>query len=228
VPDTLQALGVFLLAVLPGAVYIWSFERVVGRWGIGLSDRLLRFTATSAVFLACFSAPLYYLRRDYLHQRFVDVTGHVHYENRISAGQSLPWWLFLLPILYIAIPAVLGNAAGRAVRSHAGIWRAVGRIAAGRDPAPRAWDFLFTSSPSAAVRLKLKDGGWVGGYFGADSYAAGYPEEPQDLYLEESFAMNQNDGSFVSDEEGIPEALGTSLLIRWEEVQFLELFAEEE
>jgi hypothetical protein len=45
VPGTLQALGVFLLALLPGAIYIWSFERVVGRWGIGLSDRVLRFTA---------------------------------------------------------------------------------------------------------------------------------------------------------------------------------------
>jgi hypothetical protein len=199
VPDTLEALGVFLLAVLPGAVYIWSFERVVGRWGIGLSDRVLRFIAASAVFLALFFAPLYFLRADYVHHRIVDKSGHVHYEDRLADARSVPWWLFLVPAGYLLLPAALGTAAGRAVRAQPGFWRGVGRVVAGRDPAPRAWDYLFSSEPAAAVRMKLKsDGPWLGGFFGAESYAAGYPEEPQDLYLEETFAMNQDDGSFIA------------------------------
>ena len=33
-PDTFEALGVFLVAVLPGANYVWSFECMVGRWGL--------------------------------------------------------------------------------------------------------------------------------------------------------------------------------------------------
>ena len=94
----------------------------------------------------------------------------------------------------------------------------------------RAWDYLFSSEPAAAaVRMKLKtDGPWLGGFFGAESYAAGYPEEPQDLYLEETFAMNQEDGSFIADDDGNPVRLGTALLIRWSEVEFVEVFAEEE
>jgi hypothetical protein len=229
VPDTLHAVGVFLLAVLPGAIYIWSFERVVGRWGIGLSDRVLRFTAASAAFLVLFLAPLYYLRAEYVHHRVVTATGEVRYENRLSDAGPLPWWLFVLPIAYLAIPAALGTAVGRAVRSPSEFWSAVGRVAAGRDPAPRGWDYLFSSEPAAAVRMKLKDDGpWLGGFFGESSHAAGYPEEPQDLFLERTFAMNQSDGSFLTDENDAPQELQTSLLVRWSEIQFLEVFPEEE
>ena len=46
-PNTFQALAVLLVALLPGALYVWSFERQAGRWGIGLSDRVLRFVGGS-------------------------------------------------------------------------------------------------------------------------------------------------------------------------------------
>jgi hypothetical protein len=75
----------------------------------------------------------------------------------------------------------------------------------------------------------LKEGGtWIGGQFGEASYAAGYPEEPQDLYLEATYAMLQSDGSFVQDEEGDFVELGSGLSIRWDEVHFLEMFPLEE
>src|SRR2546423_323160 len=106
-------------------------------------------------------------------------TGPVTIEDKLTNGSTLPWWLFLVPIAYLLVPALLGTTSGRAIRSDNPQWRAFGRVVAGRDPAPRAWDFLFSSRPAAAVRLKLKDGGWLGGFFGADSYASGYPEEPQ-------------------------------------------------
>ena len=67
---------------------------------------------------------------------------------------------------------------------------------------------------------------WLGGFYGLDSYAAGYPEEPQDIYLEETYAMNQDDGLFLHMENGSLERLGSGLLIRWEEVLFLEVFPE--
>jgi hypothetical protein len=34
--ETFQAIAVTVLAVLPGALYTWSFEREVGNWGVGL------------------------------------------------------------------------------------------------------------------------------------------------------------------------------------------------
>jgi hypothetical protein len=58
-PDTFQASGVIVVALLPGALYVWSFERIVGAGGIGLSDRVLRFVGSSVVFHAL-SAPIGY------------------------------------------------------------------------------------------------------------------------------------------------------------------------
>ena len=228
-PDTVEAFGVFLLAILPGALYVWSFERVVGRWGIGLADRLFRFAAASAVFLAIFAAPLYYLRAEFVHHRVVDADDRIHFVNRVSDGEDLPWWLFAVPLAYVFIPAVAGTGVGHAVAAKSARWKSVGRVLVGRDPAPRAWDFLFSSTPSAVLRIKLKDGGaWLGGFFGESSYAAGYPEEPQDLFLEETYAMNQEDGSFVRDGQGRPVKLGSAVLLRWDEVLLVEGFRLEE
>ena len=58
-PGTFQAAAVVVLAMLPGALYVWAFERQAGRYGIGLSDRILRFAGGSAVLLAIFAGPLY-------------------------------------------------------------------------------------------------------------------------------------------------------------------------
>lgn len=47
---TFQWLVVLVAALFPGAVYTWSFERLIGRWDTGPSDRLYRFFALSALF----------------------------------------------------------------------------------------------------------------------------------------------------------------------------------
>lgn len=59
------------------------------------------------------------------------------------------------------------------------------------------------------MRLRLKESGdWVGGLFRADSYAAGYPEEPQDLSLEQAYEMLA-DGTFATNDE-VPVELGSA------------------
>jgi hypothetical protein len=50
---------VISLLVLPGALYTWGIERVIGHWGVGLADRLLRFIGISACFHVAL-APLNY------------------------------------------------------------------------------------------------------------------------------------------------------------------------
>ena len=67
--------------------------------------------------------------------------------------------------------------------------------------------------------------GWVGGLFGAGSYAAGYPEEPQDLYLESAYQL-LDDGSFALDENGDFVELGSGLLLKSDDVLHLEFFPE--
>ena len=50
----------------------------------------------------------------------------------------------------------------------------------------------------------------------------GYPEQ-QDLYLVESVEVDPDTGSFLLDGDGTPVSRGSSILIRWDEVEYLDL-----
>jgi hypothetical protein len=223
VPSTLQAVLALVLAVLPGAIYLWGFEREAGKWGIGISDTVLRFAAASAIFQALYAAPLYLLYERYV-RHDTGRGGPERFEHPLRDG-NVPWWLLFVPLAYVGLPAILGTLVGRSVQSEHRAAKRFARLMAGRHPAPRAWDDLFAGRPSGTVRARLKrDGSWVGGFFGAASYAAGYPEEPQDLLLERSYKMTA-EGEF-EEEDGQFVELGSSLLVRADELDFLEFFPE--
>jgi hypothetical protein len=124
------------------ALYVWAFEREAGGWGLGVTDRLLRFVGVSAVFHAL-AAPLTYIA----YQHYV-LTG------RLAGGKALPLWLWLVPAVYVAAPAVAGSVTGSA-SADGKRWT---RYIAGRSPAPRAGDHLFSAHDLTGwVRLKMKD-----------------------------------------------------------------------
>ncbi len=210
--ETFQALGVLVLAFLPGALYVWAFEREAGGWGLGLTDRLLRFVGASAVFHAL-AAPLTYIA----YRHFV-VTGH------LAHGEALPLWLWIVPVLYVAIPTTAGWLTGSAT-SAGKPWT---RYVAGRSPAPRAWDHLFARPDlNGWIRLRLKNDEWILGAWATSttsqlrSYAAGYPNA-QDLYLVETAECEARTGRFVLDRDGRPLLRGVGVLVRWEDVLYLE------
>jgi hypothetical protein len=214
--DTFEALGITILAVLPGALFTWSFEREVGNWGAGLADRVYRFVGFSAMFHAVFALPEYLLWASYLH--VPNAAGH-GYHDVFSAGGPVGPWVVLAPILYVGLPILAGWFAASSARRGGRF----ARVVIGRRPAPRAWDELFWREPSLLVRIKLHNGEWVGGLFGRNSYASGYPE-PQDLLLEQTYKV-LDDGTFA--EGDTPEdfvEIGSSILLSWTEVQFLEAF----
>ena len=66
-PESFQSLSVLILALLPGGLYVWAFERQAGAWGIRLSDRLLRFMGFSAVLHALLAPVTYRLWSDFIH-----------------------------------------------------------------------------------------------------------------------------------------------------------------
>ncbi|TMK84440.1 MAG: hypothetical protein E6G40_05045 [Actinobacteria bacterium] len=207
-PDTFQAIVVVALALLPGALYVWSFERLVGAWGIGLSDRVLRFVGVSAILHSLFAPLTYRLWFDFVRSGRVD-SGH------------LPLWLWLAPLTYVAIPMALGSLVGVGTL-RGDRWA---RLLTGSDPAPRAWDYLFKPPPDGWIRLKLKSGTWLAGAYaqedGWKSYASGYPE-PQDLFLVEAVEVDPDTGEFLFDDEGDPKLRGSGILIKWDEVEYLE------
>lgn len=162
----------------------------------------------------------YEIWRSYLHVGEIQPDGSVLYRNLIWEGATVPWWLWLVPVAYVGLPLALGTFAGSSVHRRP----FASRVLVGKDPAPRAWDYLFSPRPSGVVRIRFKAGGYIGGRFGKRSYAAGYPEEPQDLYLERTYAM-RDDGAFVEgDDKGGYHEIGSGALIRWDEIEFLEFF----
>lgn len=207
-PSTFQAVAVLTVALLPGALYLWAFERLAGRWGIGLSDRVLRFVGGSAIFHAALAPGSYWFWSDQ--------------SPLLRAGEPVSWWLWPLVIAYVVVPVAGGTWVGWGTRRRAG-WA---RLFTGPDPAPRAWDYLFQHEADGWVRLRLKSGGWIGGAYataadGRRSYTAGYPE-PQDLYLATAVDVDPETGEFRRESGGDVAVLEGGILIRWDEVEYLQ------
>jgi hypothetical protein len=207
--NTFEALAVATFVLLPGALYEWAFERQVGSWGVGLSDRVFRFFGTSA-WLHVTVAPLtYWLWATYLR------------DGGLAAERTLPGWVWMTLVCYVAAPSLAGTWVGRATRNG----RSWAGVFTGPNPAPRAWDYFFLQCPDGWIRLRLKTGTWVGGVYapsraGMSSYAAAYPEE-QDLLLADTIEVDARSGEFLLDGDG-PIFRGVSLLVRWEDVELLE------
>ena len=205
-PTTLQAIAAFLIAVLPGALTVWGFERVSGRWSIGLSDRLLRFLGVSAVFHAVLAPATYLVWHSYLRA------------GALEPGAKLPLGLWAVAVAYVVVPLAIGTLIAVGVKRE---WKGFGWLV-GTNPAPTAWDAVFSSEPTDLyVLMKLKSGDWVGGQYVEGSYVGGYPE-PADIYLRRELQVDQDAEDFVHDAHGNPIPEGEyGLLVRWEEVEFL-------
>lgn len=213
--DVLDAFLVTVLAALPGALFTFAYERETQIVRAALSDRVLRLTTASAVFYVA-AAPVGY----WLYLRY-GRTG------RLVTG-PLPWAIWLVPVGLVACPVVLGLVLGTATRRG----RSWARLWSGRSPEPRAWDAAFGHGANAWLRIRLKDtgagtDGWLLGAFGPGSHgppslASRYPDPP-DLYLSETAEAEPGTGNFVLDEDGRPKLRNTGLLIRWDEISYIEL-----
>lgn len=188
-PQTWTQITVLLTAVLPGFVYQVSRRRVGGPdpEARDLGERLLHAIAASAVFASIYAvifgpAVIDFVRRPQL---------------AISDIRQLGW-VFLL--LVVVVPWVAAR-----VRFYFTTSQWWGRMRAWSvdtfklqrqwDPTPSAWDFAFNRSTAGWVRV-LTPHGWVGGWFGPDSFASSFPD-PQELFIEVGYIMEE-DGTFSS------------------------------
>jgi len=213
-PETFQAITVAIIAVVPGALYTYAYERQArGYEAPKAADRLVRLLAASVVMHAALAALTYDLYRRYVE------TG------RFRSGAVNPLLVELAALGYVGLPTLVGFLIGSAQRHN---WKWV-RWFLGRQREPRAWDDLWNRKQNAIIRLKLQSGGWLAGLWGklgADGsppYAAGYGEE-QDLFLPVAFAVDESTGAFLADSHGDVQriASGGGLLIRWDQVEYLE------
>jgi hypothetical protein len=242
--DAAKNLTLLIVALLPGALFVWAYEAQAGEWGIRRPDRLLRFVAASGVMQALAAPATFIVWKTYLR------------DHGRTAGDRLPWLFWLAIATYAAIPALLGYLAGRlfsprprvlrrlsqrririlrrlvALRLNLGVRRFAHRRRRRfvrrwlqrltRTRPPRAWDYFFAKRPDGWIRIKLRDGPWIGGIYAEGSYASGYPHEPQDILLATVARVDPESGEFVRDRDGNVPTRDSGILIRWDEISYLE------
>lgn len=188
-PSTISQLLALVLLVLPGLTYQFLRERWRGPVAAeaDLGERLLRAITASVALdgvYAVAAGPA--LVRAW---RGMERSGPGTLAERSPRAVGL--WALLL---FLGVPAAAALLVTYRERRRA---RAVYR------PVPTAWDYAFGARADSGprfVRARLKDGTWVGGWFGTRSYASSHPQEA-DLYLQASYRMTP-DGAFASRVEG--------------------------
>jgi Family of unknown function (DUF6338) len=215
--NTLEALAVFLIAILPGAMYVWGIESVTGAWGLNWADRVLRFIAFSAIIHVLISPLTYKFWNDYIAT------------NYFGQGKELTLGMYEAAIAYVIVPFIVGRIVGHgAVAGNTWALRFAGR----RPGAPRSWDHLFQANAQGWVILCMKSGTFLAGLYsgppnGLTSYASAYPDT-QELFLYTQVLCDPETGEFWNAEklpleEGQnPVLTHTGLLVRWDEIEYLE------
>ncbi|MFE9687145.1 DUF6338 family protein [Streptomyces sp. NPDC006285] len=194
-PSTVAQLLLVVVAVLPGITYQFVRESrrgpVPGEMEAG--HRILRALTASMVLDSLYFAVL--------GPHLVELLRLESYPARAHDAA-----LHALLLLF-AVPAL-----GAALLSQYERRRLRGRYR----PTPTAWDHVFRDRGASFIRARLKDGTWVGGWYGCESYATSYPQ-PAELYLQSTWRMAP-DGSFVGRVDGT-----SGLYLRAEDIDILEL-----
>ena len=82
-------------------------------------------------------------------------------------------------------------------------------------PEASPWDRVFTNK-ARFVRVKLKTGGFAGGFLGVGSVVSAYPC-PEQLYISNAFTLDQKTGEFGE------ELANTGILVNGAEISIIEL-----
>lgn len=182
-PSTVLQVLLLVLFVLPGISYQFIRERLRGPVAqeSNLGERVLR-AVTASVLLDS----LYAIALGPLLVRTIRGDGGSEAGGWDGVADEPRLAGLLALMLFLAVPAAA--AAG------VSLWQRR-RLPSRYRAAPSAWDHMFRHRGSSFVRVRLKDGTWVGGWYGSRSYATSYPEAAE-LFLESAWRMNP-DGSFV-------------------------------
>lgn len=222
-PTSVAALWLFALTVLPGLLFVVSFESAFGRSGVDVRDRTLRIVAMSLAFSlpAASLIPLLYMR--VLHVRAGAPLASPHYRNLLLEGSS-PWWLWALAVAYLFVPLAMGFWAGWMCRRPGRRRQYFSHLVIGGPRIATAWARVFDDrTRRRVIRAKIADGGVIAGVYGSMSNSSVLNEMSADLFLQDTYELTL-DNEIQIDSDGLPKHRGIGVLLRREDVRWLEIF----
>lgn len=207
-PQTLEALIIVAIALVPGAAYRLSFEGIVGPWGTTLSDRVVHFLVYSAIFHAVLPLPLYIL-------------WHTLILNGNPVEPQIPKspWIAFVSMAYVLLPSLFGLLHGALAKNNKSVLP---------DPHPTAREYLFGYERRGWVRIRLTDETWVAGFYGLSSttglkgYASSYGESDADILLSEVVNVDTTSGQWKVEADGTLSVTASALLVPWRQISQLE------
>lgn len=173
-----QALTV-LVIVIPGFVHQIVRSRLRGPTPEDgdLGVRVLRALTTSGLF-----ALIYLIA---LGQILTSAISHPR--SYLDHPRSTALLLFALVFLIPAGVAVAQHARNTRRLYPNVSWKQVFRV---YNPTPTAWDFAVNRVGPGYVRVLSKDGNWVGGYAGEDSFYTNFPQS-REIFVETAWRLDE-------------------------------------
>jgi hypothetical protein len=166
-PDlSLDKLQIFVSVILPGIVVLKIYDLFCPPQKRDFGSSLLEAAAFGAVNFGLWLVPLLYI-------------------NSEEFFKHHPFWYFVISLWCLVVfPAVFGYVF-YLIRTAKWFCDWAGY------PAKTAWDDFFKRKRQCYVLCLLKNGKRIGGYFGGESYATTYPDDPE-LFLEQVWRVDQN------------------------------------
>ena len=142
----------------------------------------------------------------------------------IWAVPVLYWlpWLQVRPLRFtlVAIALLIVSPAALALGARALlVWPFVRKWVV--HPVPTAWDHFFGQRRAAWMRIHLKNGRFIGGWYGPGSFASSDPEW-RDLYVVQAWELDARGGF----KQKISDTMG--FLVRMEDCELIELLSSSE
>jgi hypothetical protein len=190
---TRESITIFLAFFIPGFIATEAFGLFVGVRNDDLTKRLPAIVGYSAIHYGFWGfIPFFLVRHGVWHEV----------------------WLYLivlvLPVLWAPIVLCLRDPAR---------WRPVfsnpkKMFAAMLIPERAPWDRIFVDG-SFHVRIRTKNGAWVGGYYGNGSIASSFPDE-REIYVSEAYRFS-HEGALLAP---IP---GTGVFVPGDQIEHVDI-----
>jgi hypothetical protein len=174
-----EAVILLLYLVVPGYIATRAYDLLAPGERRSLADAIIEILAWSFILLMFWFWPFAVVYQ---------------YSDSLSVG---PRYLivFVLTILSVFVTPILAAYFVYRVRHRGLVKGSTSR------PSPTSWDWFFSEQANNYyVRVYLKTGEKLGGYFGENSFATSFPNK-QEIYVEETWRLDE-DGEFTEPVEG--------------------------